>query len=81
MSEQVNRLSLVSFAGMTLNKCDLSSVIPASAILRIWTLTGCPTVQGNSSLVQVKEPYGNLDMVILIGFHPATRSVQSNTCQ
>ena len=29
------------------------------------------------SPVQTKEPYGNLDMVILIGVHPATRSVQS----
>ena len=29
-------------------------------------------VQGKSPPVQVKEPYG-----ILVGFHPATRSVQS----
>ena len=34
-------------------------------------------VQGKSPPVQVKEPYGNLDMVILVGFHPATWSVQS----
>ena len=34
-------------------------------------------VQGESPLVQVKEPYGNFDMVILVGFHPATRSVLS----
>ena len=27
--------------------------------------------------MQAKEPYRNLDMVILVGFHPATRSVQS----
>ena len=32
--------------------------------------------------MQVKEPYGNFDMVVvviwsLVGFHPATRSVQS----
>ena len=33
-------------------------------------------VQGKSPPVQVKEPYGNLDMV-LEGFHPATQSVQS----
>ena len=34
-------------------------------------------MQGKSSLVQVKELYGNLDMVtcMLVGFHPATRSV------
>ena len=31
---------------------------------------------GKSPPVQVKEPYGNLDMV-LVGFHPATRNVQS----
>ena len=36
-------------------------------------------VQGESPLVQVKEPYGNFDMVScrLVGFHPATQSVQS----
>ena len=34
-------------------------------------------VQGKSPLVQVKEPYGNLDMVTLVGVHPAIRSVQS----
>ena len=33
-------------------------------------------VQGESPPVQVKEPYGNLDM-LLVGFHPATWSVQS----
>ena len=33
-------------------------------------------VQGKSPPVQIKEPYGNLDMV-LVRFHPATRSVQS----
>ena len=47
-------------------------------------------VQGKSALVQVKEPYSNLDMVtcrlssckpectkLLVGFHSANRSVQS----
>ena len=43
-------LSLVSFAGMTLDKC---------AVFRIGTLTGCPPVQRKSPLVQTKEPYGN----------------------
>ena len=33
-------------------------------------------VQGESSLVQVKEPYGNLDMVTC-RLHPANWSVQS----
>ena len=33
-------------------------------------------VQGKPSPVQVKEPYGNLDMVTR-RLHPATRSVQS----
>ena len=36
-------------------------------------------VQGESPPVQVKEPYGNLDTVwLLVGFHPATQSVQSS---
>ena len=42
-----NMLSLVSFAGMTLNKC---------AVLWIGTLTGGP-VQGESSHVLVKESH------------------------
>ena len=42
-----NMLSLVSFAGMTLNKC---------AVLWIGTLTGGP-VQGKSPLVLVKESH------------------------
>ena len=41
-------LSLVSFAGMTLDKC---------AVLRIGTLTWGLPVQGESLHVQVKEPY------------------------
>ena len=48
-----NMLSLVSFAGMTLDKC---------MVLWIEALNGSP-LQGRSPLVQVKEPYGNLDMV------------------
>ena len=46
----MNMLSLVSFAGTTLNKC---------IDLRVGTLAG----SGKSSPVQVKEPYSNLDMV------------------
>ena len=36
-------------------------------------------MQGMSLLVQVKEPYGKLVILIwlLVGFHPATRSVHS----
>ena len=49
----LNTLSLVSFAGMTLNKC---------AVLWFGTLTGCP-LRRKSPAVQVKEPYSNLDMV------------------
>ena len=41
-------LSLVSFAGMTLNKC---------AILRIGTLTGGPLCRENHPWAVVKEPY------------------------
>ena len=48
-------LSLVSFAGMTLNKC---------AVLCIGTLTGGP-VQGESPPVLVKEPYSSVTCSIL----------------
>ena len=36
-------------------------------------------LQGRSPLVQVKEPYGNLEIwfKLLVGFHPATWSAQS----
>ena len=46
--------SLVSCAGMTLDKC---------AVLRIGDVNWMSHVPGKSPLVQVKEPYGNLDMV------------------
>ena len=49
-----NALSLVSFAGMTLDKC---------IVLQIWTFTGCPMCRESHSFGQVKEPYSNLDMV------------------
>ena len=35
-------------------------------------------VQGESPPVQVKEPYGNLILGLLVGFHPAIQSVQSH---
>ena len=47
----LNTLSLVSFAGMTLDKC---------IVFRIETLTRCPLCM--ETQVQVKEPYRNLDM-------------------
>ena len=34
-------------------------------------------VQGKSPLVQVEELYGNNEIWLLVGFHPATWSVQS----
>ena len=47
--------SVVSFAGMTLDKCF---------VLRIGTLTaGMFPCAGKVTPVQVKEPYDNLDMV------------------
>ena len=49
-----NMLSLVSFAGMTLDKACCPSDQDVN-----WM----SPVQGKSSSVQVKEPYGNLDMV------------------
>ena len=42
-----NTLSLVSFAGMTLNKC---------AVLRIGTLTGCPLCRESHPLCRLKNP-------------------------
>ena len=42
-----NTLSLVSFAGMTLNKC---------AVLRIGTLTGGPLCRESHSLCRLKNP-------------------------
>ena len=55
-------LSLVSFAGMTLDKC---------IVLRIGRLSGCPLCRESHPLCKLKNP-----KVIKIGFHPATRSVQ-----
>ena len=75
--EKIIKISVSEFsfssviAGMTLDKC---------IVLRIRTLTGCPLCRESPPPVQVKEPYGNLDMVTC-RLHPATvsttRSVQS----
>ena len=42
-----NTLSLVSFAGMTLDKC---------IVLGIGTLTGCPLLRENHPLCRLKNP-------------------------
>ena len=44
-----------------------------------WDINWMSPVQVKSPPVQVKEPYGNSDMVtkILVGFHPAIQSVRS----
>ena len=62
-----NTLSLVSFAGMTLDKC---------IVLRIGTLTGCLLCRESHTLCRLKNPTVIL-IWLLVGFHPATRSVQS----
>ena len=62
-----NTLSLVSFAGMTLDKC---------IVLRIRTLTGCPLCRESHPLCRLKNPTV-ISIWLLVGFHPATRSVQS----
>ena len=62
-----NTLSLVSFAGMTLDKC---------IVLRIGTLTGCPLCMESHPLCRLKNPTV-ISIWLLVGFHPATRSVQS----
>ena len=62
-----NTLSLVSFAGMTLDKC---------IVLRIGTLTGWPLCRESHPLCRLKNPTV-IYIWLLVGFHPATRSVQS----
>ena len=61
------QLSLVSFAGMALDKC---------IVLRIGTLTGCPLCRESHPLCRLKNPTV-ISIWLLVGFHPATRSVQS----
>ena len=61
-----NTLSVVSFAGMTLDKC---------IVLRIGTLTGCPLCRESHPLCRLKNPTV-ISIWLLVGFHPATRSVQ-----
>ena len=61
-----NTLSLVSFAGMTLDKC---------IVLRIGTLTGCSLCSESHPLFRLKNPTV-ISIWLLVGFHPATRSVQ-----
>ena len=56
-----------SFAGMTLDKC---------IILQIRTLTGCPLCKESHSLGRLKNPT-EIQVWLFVGFHPATRSVQS----
>ena len=62
-----NTLSLVSFVGMTLDKC---------IVLRIRTLTGCHLCSERHPLCRLKSP-AVISIWLLVGFHPATRSVQS----
>ena len=61
-----NTLSLVSFAGMTLDKCT---------VLMIGTLTGCPLCRESRPLCRLNIP-AVISIWLLVGFHPATRSVQ-----
>ena len=60
--EAGNTLSLVSFAGMTLDKC---------IVLRIGTLTGCPLCRESHPLCRLKNPTV-ISIWLLVGFHPAT---------
>ena len=60
---------LVSFAGMTLDKY---------IVLRIGTLTGCPLCRESHPLCRLKNPTV-ISIWLLVGFHPATRSVQSTS--
>ena len=54
-------------AGMTLDKC---------IVLRIGTLTGCPLCRESHPLCRLKNPTV-ISIWLLVGFHPATRSVHS----
>ena len=56
-----NTLSLVSFAGMTLDKC---------IVLWIGTLTGCPLCRESHPLCRLKNPK-IISIWLLVGFHPA----------
>ena len=58
-----NTLTLVSFAGMTLDKC---------IVLPIWTLTGCPLCRESHPLCRLKSPTV-ISICLLVGFHPATQ--------
>ena len=62
-----NTLSLVSFAGMTLDKCT---------VFRIGKLTGCPLCREKHHLCRLKNPTV-IYIWLLVGFHPETWSVQS----
>ena len=54
---------------MTLDKC---------IVLRIGTLTGCPLCRESHPLCRLKNPTV-ISIWLLVGFHPATRSVQSTS--
>ena len=62
-----NMLSVVSFSGMALIKC---------IVLRTGTLTGCPLCRESHPLCRLKNPMV-ISIWLLVGFHPATWSVQS----
>ena len=55
------------FAGMTLDKC---------IVLQIRTLTGCPLCRESHPLCRLKNPTV-ISIWVLVGFHPATRSLQT----
>ena len=61
-----NTLSLVSFAGSTLDKC---------IVLWIGTLTGCPLCKESHPLCRLKNPTV-ISILLLVVFHSETRSVQ-----
>ena len=65
-SESANTLSLVSFAGMTLDK---------SIDLRMETLTGCPLCRESHPLCRLKNPTV-IKIWLRVGFHPAAHIVQ-----
>ena len=62
--------------GMALDKCIAGMALDKCIVLQIRTLTGCPLYRESHPLCRLK----NLMVILvwlLVGFHPATQSVQS----
>ena len=52
-------------------------IVDKCIVLRIGTLTGCPLCRESHPLCRLKNPMV-ISLWLLVGFHPASRSVQSS---